>query len=127
MAIKHIKSILWDSRQPGRYARIDSSSHTLQTIDYAHHEIHSGSMFRVQHNIDAIPATGTGTGGEVVIAFHVPAGTKDGSILRLKNQGFYKTGKEIRGNQLVKIKIQVPSNITQNQKELLEKLKTTGL
>ena len=28
-----------------RTARIDSSTHSLQTIDYAHHEIHGGSNF----------------------------------------------------------------------------------
>jgi len=27
-------------------ARIDTSTHTLQTIDYAHHEIHAGSHFK---------------------------------------------------------------------------------
>lgn len=29
-----------------RVARLDASTHTLQTIDYAHHEIHSGSHFK---------------------------------------------------------------------------------
>jgi len=53
---------------------VDSSTNTLQTISYEHHEIHSGSTFRVQHYDDAIPATVSG--GELVIAFHVPAGTK---------------------------------------------------
>lgn len=28
-----------------RHARLDTSTHTLQTIDYAHHEVHSGSHF----------------------------------------------------------------------------------
>lgn len=54
--------------------RVDSSTNTLQTIDYAHHEIHGGSTFRVQHNDDAIPATASD--GELVIAFKVPSGTK---------------------------------------------------
>jgi len=57
-----------------RDLRVDTITHTLQTIDYAHHEIHGGSTFRVQHNDNAIPATATG--GELVIAFKTPAGTK---------------------------------------------------
>jgi hypothetical protein len=57
-----------------RVLRVDSSTHSLQTIDYSHHEIHGGSTFRVQHNDDSIPATGSG--GELVIAFHVSAGAK---------------------------------------------------
>jgi hypothetical protein len=30
-----------------RYLKIDTTTHTLQTIDYAHHEIHSGSHYFV--------------------------------------------------------------------------------
>ena len=55
--------------------RMDASTHSLQTISYEHHEIHSGSTFRVQHYDDAIPATGSG--GELVIAFHVPDTTEE--------------------------------------------------
>ncbi len=66
-------------------------------------------------------------GIEKVLSVTVPAGTKDGSLLRLKNQGFYKTGSEERGNQLVEIKIEIPKNLNKQQKELLEKLKKIGL
>jgi len=61
----------------GEYAKLraDASTSTLQTIEYAHHEIHSGSTFRVQHNDDAIPATGST--GELVIAFFVPDQSKE--------------------------------------------------
>ena len=55
--------------------RADSSTNTLQTITYGHHEIHAGSMFRVQHNDDAIPATASG--GCLVIAFFVPDTTEE--------------------------------------------------
>ena len=51
-------------------AEVDNSTHTLQVIDYAHHEIHSGSNYRVQCNNDAIPARGSN--GELVVAFYVP-------------------------------------------------------
>ena len=54
---------------------LDSNSRAVEFIDYAHHEIHGGSTFRAQHNIDAIEATGDG--GELVIAFFVPDQTKE--------------------------------------------------
>ncbi|MHA1147263.1 MAG: DnaJ C-terminal domain-containing protein [Promethearchaeota archaeon] len=57
----------------------------------------------------------------------IPAGTRDGSILRLKNQGFYKTGSDLRGNELVKIRIKVPKKLNRKQRQLLEQLKVEGL
>jgi DnaJ-class molecular chaperone len=57
----------------------------------------------------------------------VPAGTSDGSILRLKNQGFYIVGSEQRGSEMVKISIDIPKKLNKSQKELLEKLKESGL
>ena len=47
--------------------RIDASTNSLQVVDYAHHEIHAGSTFRVQAN---------DTAASLTIAFKVPAGTK---------------------------------------------------
>jgi len=66
-------------------------------------------------------------GIEKTINVSVPAGTKDSTILRLKNKGFYKLNSEERGNQLVRIKIQVPTRISGKQKDYIEKLKATGL
>jgi len=47
---------------------VDRSTNTLQTIDYSHHEIHSGSTFRVQANADPVSS--------LVIAFKVGNQTK---------------------------------------------------
>ena len=66
-------------------------------------------------------------GVEKTLNVTVPPGTEDSSILRLKNQGFYKLNSEQRGNQLVKIKIKVPKKVNKKQKELLEQLKSSGL
>ena len=57
----------------------------------------------------------------------VPPGTKDSTILRLKNKGFYKLNSDERGNQLVKITIKIPNKLNRKQKELIEKLKVEGL
>ncbi len=81
-----------------------------------------------------IPFTTAALGGKVQVEgiektlnVSIPAGTNDSSILRLKNQGFYKINSEQRGNLLVKIRIHVPKKLKRNQKELLEKLKAVGV
>ncbi len=84
--------------------------------------------------VQEIPFTIAVLGGKISVegvdkplTVTVPPGTKDGSILRLKDQGFPKMGSEERGNLLVEIKIQVPTKIKKQQKEILEKLRETGL
>ena len=57
----------------------------------------------------------------------IPPGTKDSTVLRLKNQGFYKINSDERGNLLIKVKIKVPITISGTQTDLLEKLQATGL
>lgn len=52
-------------------AEVDNSTHSLQTIDYSHHEIHSGSTYRAQVNNQTIP-----NNGSVSISFFVPNQTK---------------------------------------------------
>jgi DnaJ-class molecular chaperone len=66
-------------------------------------------------------------GIEKTLNVSVPPGTSDGSTLRLKSQGFYHTGSEERGSELVKISISVPTKLNKTQKDLIEKLKKTGL
>jgi curved DNA-binding protein len=66
-------------------------------------------------------------GIEKTLNVSVPPGTSDGSTLRLKDQGFYKTGSGERGSELVKITITIPRKVNKTQKELLEKLKQNGL
>jgi DnaJ-class molecular chaperone len=66
-------------------------------------------------------------GIENQITVTVPAGTKDSSILRLKNKGFYKVNSEERGNQLIKIKIDIPKRLNRKQRDLLEQLKELGI
>ena len=66
-------------------------------------------------------------GIEKNITVSVPPNTKDNTVLRLKNKGFYKLNSEERGNQLLTIHVKIPSKVSKKQKELLEELKTTGL
>jgi len=58
---------------------VDLITRSLMTVDYAHHEIHAGSTFRVQANDDAIAATGSD--GELVLGFYVPDQSKEPHML----------------------------------------------
>lgn len=50
----------------------------------------------------------------------IPAGTPSGRIFYLKGKGITRLGGHGRGDQIVKIYIDVPKKLTQRQKELLE-------
>ncbi len=47
--------------------RMDASTHSLQTIDYAHHQIHNGSSFTCHYTQDV-----TDTNDRSIIAFKTP-------------------------------------------------------
>ena len=81
-----------------------------------------------------VPFTTAALGGKVQVqgiekslSVSIPPGTNDSSLLRLKNQGFFKINSEQRGNLMVKIRIKVPKKVNKTQKELLEKLKAVGV
>ena len=84
--------------------------------------------------VKEVPFTTAVLGGKVQVSgiektlnVSVPPGTNDSSVLRLKNQGFYRVNSNQRGNLMVKIKIKVPNKLDKNQRVLIEKLHTTGL
>ncbi|MBY9013681.1 MAG: J domain-containing protein [Candidatus Lokiarchaeota archaeon] len=86
------------------------------------------------HVDQEIPFTTATLGGRIEVPgiekpinVTVPPGTKDSTVLRLKEKGFYKLNSEERGNQLVRVKIKIPKRVNKKQKELLELLKATGL
>ena len=90
-----------------------------------------GDDIYIDHEIPFTTATLGGKiqvpGIENTINVTVPAGTKDSTVLRLKDKGFYKLNSEERGNQLVRVKIKIPKRTSKKQKELLEQLKAAGL
>ncbi len=90
-----------------------------------------GDDIYIDHEIPFTTATLGGKiqvpGIENTINVTVPAGTKDSTVLRLKDKGFYKLNSEERGNQLVRVKIKIPKRTNKKQKDLLEQLKATGL
>lgn len=60
-----------------------------------------------------------GAGAEVVI----PAGTQNGTTLKLKGKGIPLMGSSNKGNELVTVNVTIPSKLTDKQKELLKQFK----
>ncbi len=55
------------------------------------------------------------------VKFNIPEGTQNGSRTRLKGKGIKHLQRDARGDQYVKVYIEVPKNLSKNQKELLQK------
>jgi DnaJ-class molecular chaperone len=63
--------------------------------------------------------------GEIKIK--VRAGTKSGTMIRLKGQGVVSTHSRSRGDQYVKLNISIPVKLTRTQKRIIDDLKEEGL
>ena len=79
----------------------------------------------------AVPVTFTqaALGGEVEVPtldgrgkLRVPAGTQPGTVLRIKGKGVPRRGAMGRGDQRVEVTIEVPTQLTDRQRQLLEDL-----
>jgi molecular chaperone DnaJ len=62
------------------------------------------------------------TGDEDV---EVPAGTQSGTVVTLKARGMPALGRTRRGDQRVVLNVMTPRNLTDEQRELFDKLETT--
>ncbi len=60
------------------------------------------------------------------VKLKIPPGTQSHKILRLKNKGLARLGSYGRGDQLVKIIVEVPSKLTTEQRELLKRFEETS-
>jgi len=58
------------------------------------------------------------------IKMKVPAGTQSGEVFRIKDEGVPYLGKRGRGDQLVKIIVQIPKHLSREQKDLIERLQS---
>ncbi len=54
------------------------------------------------------------------VTYPVPEGTQPDTVFRLKGKGIKKLQREGRGDQYVKVVLEVPKNLTKKQKEALE-------
>ncbi len=61
------------------------------------------------------------------MSLKVPPGTNSQTKMRLANYGLPHTNGKTRGNQYVRIIVDIPSSVTKKQKTLLEELAKEGL
>lgn len=54
-----------------------------------------------------------------VVQYTLPAGTQPGNVFKLKNRGIQNINGRTKGDQLIKIVVDVPKELTEKQKELL--------
>jgi molecular chaperone DnaJ len=57
------------------------------------------------------------------IRMKIPSGTQSGEVFRIKDEGVPYLGKRGRGDQLVKIIVQIPKHLSREQKDLIERLR----
>ena len=50
----------------------------------------------------------------------IPSGLQPGQILRIKGKGFPKLGKVSRGDQLVKVQVDVPKSLSKEEKRIIK-------
>ncbi len=60
-----------------------------------------------------------------LITLKIPAGTQDGSSFRLPGKG--AASRRGRGDLIITVRTKIPKHLSRQQKELLEKLKESGL
>ena len=54
------------------------------------------------------------------VKYTIPEGTQTGTVFRLKGKGIKKLRRSDRGDQYVKVNIEVPKNLTKKQKDALK-------
>jgi curved DNA-binding protein len=57
------------------------------------------------------------------LALKIPAETQNGKVFRLAGQGMPEVGKDTRGDLFAKMKVVLPENLTEREKELFKQLK----
>jgi len=59
---------------------------------------------------------------EGTVVMKIPAGTQGGSTFRLRGKGMPELKTKVIGDELVKVNVEIPRNLTPKQKELVEEL-----
>lgn len=81
-----------------------------------------------------IPFTMAALGGEIKVPtidgdvkLRVRAGTQPGTMMRLREKGVQRVQGRGRGDEYVRIQVEVPENLSRDQKKLVEEMKKKGL
>lgn len=64
---------------------------------------------------------------EGLVSMKIPAGTQSGELFRIKGKGVPHLGRSSRGDQLVKVIVQIPKGLSRDQKKAIEGLSQVGL
>ena len=59
------------------------------------------------------------------VSYTIPAGTQSGESFRLRGRGIQQLNRKIKGDQYVKVVIEVPKNLNDKQKQLLKQFEET--
>ncbi len=59
------------------------------------------------------------------VKYTIGEGTQTGTVFRLKGKGVQKLNRPDRGNQYVKINVEIPKNLSKKQKELLKQFESS--
>jgi DnaJ-class molecular chaperone len=57
----------------------------------------------------------------------IPAGTQPGTVLSCKGEGLPRVHSNYRGDLLIRIKVEIPKNLTDSQKTLIDKIKNNDI
>ncbi len=60
------------------------------------------------------------------VKYNMPAGTQNGTVFRLRGKGIPYIRSKGRGDEFVKVNVEIPKNLTERQKELLREFDRTG-
>ena len=55
------------------------------------------------------------------VKYSMPAGTQTGTVFRLKGKGIQRINSSSRGDQYVKVNVQIPKKVSDKQADLLKK------
>lgn len=97
-------------------------------IAVAQHEhfIRDGAHLRCQLDL---PVTQAALGAEIEVPtldgkviVKVPAGTQNGTVLRVRGEGAGTPDGRVRGDLLVHVSVQIPTNLSHEERELFEKI-----
>ena len=56
------------------------------------------------------------------LTMRVPPETRDGTRLRLRGQGFPRSDTEVRGDMLVRVRVHLPENLTERERDLFREM-----
>ena len=97
-------------------------------INVRPHKLFSRKGYDLYLDIN-IPMTTAALGGEIPVPtlkgsvkYNVPQGTQPGTTFRLKEQGVQKLNAAGKGDLFVRVNVQIPKRLNEEQRELLEKL-----